>query len=121
MTQTEIDHAALSGTLFDEVLQPLAVAKRNTGVQPYFPAGRDATVTSYFVPSSVTSMTPAQFEFPGGGSADGLIAALVTYWTAEGEPVLAAMGPRLGAIADALSNAGVPDDGSVDIFCYTLF
>lgn len=120
MNQTKSEHAELAGLLFDEALNPLAFVKRKAGAQPYFSLGRDASVTSYFV-HSVTSMKPADFEFPGGGSTEGLIQALVAHWTQEGEPALAAIAPRLAAIADAISKAAIRDDGSIDIFCYTLF
>jgi|GEM_PF-3020673 len=121
MNRTDVDPEEHSGALFDEVLRPLAIAKRNAGVEPYFSSGRDATVVSYFVPPGVMSMTPADFEFPGAGGAEGLINALVTHWAEEGESVLATIAPRLNEIAGALSQAAVHDDGSVDIFCYTLF
>ncbi len=115
------DAAELAGTLFDDVLEPLAAAKKRAGDAPYFAAARDAGVASYFVPSTVSSMTSADFAFPGDGGADGLIEALVAHWTEEGEAALAALGPRLAAIADAIARDAVIDDGTVDIFCYTLF
>ena len=122
MSQTNpADSAGLSGTLFDDVLTPLAHARRAAGERPYFPAGREAQVDSYFVTSSITTMRAADFEFPGGGNADGLIDALAEYWTAQGDAVLAVEAPRMKTIAAALRAEAVQDDGSVDIFCYTLF
>jgi len=121
MNWTDVNPDEQSGALFDEVLKPLAIGKREAGVEPYFVSGPDATVASYFVPPKVMSMTPADFEFPGAGGAEGLINALVAHWAAEGESVLATMAPRLNRIAGALSQAAAHDDGGVDIFCYTLF
>ncbi len=124
MSQTEMQvdrSTSLSGALFDEVLVPLAGARQSAGAAPYFPAGRDAAAESYFEPSSVRRMSPADFEFPGGGTAAGLIDALAAYWLAEGETALASSAPRLKAISEALRDEAVADDGSVDIFCYTLF
>jgi len=121
MKRTDVDPEEHSGALFDEVLEPLAIGKRNAGVEPYFLSGCDATVASYFVPPMVLSMTPADFEFPGAGAAEGLINALVAHWAQEGESVLATTASRLNEIAAALSQAAAHDDGSVDIFCYTLF
>jgi hypothetical protein len=121
LNQTSDDGVRLAGALFDEVLVPLAAEKRRAGVPAYFPVAPDPGASSYFTPSSVSSMAPADFEFPGGGTPQGLIAALVDDWRAEGETVLASAGPRLTSIAAAVAAAAAKDDGSVDIFCYTLF
>lgn len=121
MRPTDDDPAELAGDLFDQVLLPLAMAKREVGELAYFSLKRDATVDSYFSPSDLRSMAPADFEFPGGGSAEGLISSLAAHWIGEGEFELAAVAPRLSAIATALSQAAIADDSSVDIFCYTLF
>ena len=111
----------LSGALFDEILVPLAKARREAGAAPYFPPWRDDATSSYFTRSSVSVMSPAEFEFPGGGKAEGLVDALTVFWKAEGEAALSGAGPRLKAIAEALQAETAADDGSVDIFCYTLF
>jgi hypothetical protein len=113
--------AELSGTLFDEVLVPLANARRDAGAAPYFPAWRDEKVATYFERSDVSQMSPVDFEFPGGGTPEGLIGSLMAFWGAEGEAVLARTAPRLGAIAAALREEAAAEDGNVDIFCYTLF
>ena len=118
---SRLNDAQLSAKLFDEVLWPLAEAKRRADDPPYFPAGRDVSVASYFETTRLRSMSHADFVFPGGGTAHGLVDALVTHWTSEAEPALAAMGPRLVEIADALDRAAMQSDGDVDIFCYTLF
>ena len=116
-----LNDAELSAKLFDEVLRPLAEAKRRAGAPAYFPTGREASIASYFETPVLRAMSPSDFAFPGGGTARGLVDALVTHWAGEGEPALAAIGPRLGEIADALDRAAMQPDGSVDIFCYTLF
>ena len=84
------ESAELAGALFDDVLTPLANAKREAGAEPYFALGRDDGLASYFVRPAVTSMRPADFEFPGDGGSEGLIEALVAHWTREGEAELAA-------------------------------
>ena len=122
MSQTDVERSTrLSGTLFDEVLLPLAGARKAVSAAPYFPKWRDAQASTYFEPSDITSMAAADFEFPGGGTPEGLIEALATYWLAQGDTALAASAPQLRAIAAALRDESVDDDGSVDIFCYTLF
>lgn len=119
MNQTE--SMKLSGALFDEVLAPLAEARRAANAPPYFLPWKDETVTSYFAPSQDTRLTSTDFEFPGGGYAEGLVDALEAWWRARGDSELAAAAPRLKAIAKALHSETAHDDGSVDIFCYTLF
>ena len=122
MKQTEIASSTrASGALFDEVLIPLADARRAACAAPYFPAWHDATASTYFTPSAVRRMTPADFEFPGGGTPEGLIDAVTAYWLANGDTTLAAASPRFKEIAAALRDEAVSDDGTVDIFCYTLF
>ena len=111
----------LSQAFFDDVLAPLASGRLSRGAPPYFPSWREGDGSSFFVPSSVSTMSVSDFEFPGGGTGEGLIDALGAHWSADDEPVLAAATPRLAAIVAALRDEVVDDDGSVDVFCYTLF
>ena len=123
MSQTEEKvsrSAKLSAAFFDEVLLPLAKARRAANAAPYFPAARDEQVESYFERASDASGL-ADFEFPGGGTPEGLIEAVSAFWRADGEVALAASASRLAAIADALRDEATADDGSVDALCYTLF
>ena len=121
-TETKMSHSAkLSAAFFDEVLVPLAEARRAASAAPYFPASREAQVESYFEPISGPPMSAGDFEFPGGGTPEGLIAALTAFWRAEGDAALSASALRLVAIADALREEAVAQDGSVDPLCYTLF
>ena len=112
---------SLSRALFDQVLTPLAVSRRDARAAPYFPAWHQKGAVSYFSRSSVKRMSAADFEFPGGGTPEGLMDALVAFWAKEGESALAGIGPRLKAIAAALRDEAAAEDGNVDIFCYTLF
>lgn len=122
MSSTEtfsLESLALS--LFDEIVTPLAESRRSAGKPAYFASKGDAGLHTYFVPPTAAVMPPAEFEFPGGGTADGLIDALATYWKSRGEESLSAMAPRLKEIAAALKNELDEGDGSVDIMCYTMF
>ncbi len=121
MNPTDAEATKLAGAFFDDVLVPLAAEKREADMKPYFPVARDASATSYFFEASVSRMTAADFNFPGGGRSAGLIDAVVTHWLAEGESVLAASGERLRAINAELAANAAEDDDSVDVFCYTLF
>ncbi|MGH8548917.1 MAG: hypothetical protein ACRERU_10020 [Methylococcales bacterium] len=119
MNQTKSDRSArLAGVLFDEVLVPLAAARRARGAQPYFPLQPDPKASSYFSPPSLR--TPSDFELRGG-TAEGLLEALAALWEAQGETELAAMIPRMKEIAEALADEHAESDGTVDVLCYTLF
>jgi hypothetical protein len=116
MNSTErVDALALA--LFDEAIVPLAEARRAAGLEDYFPLAPDPDATSYFEQPAVASMQPSDFAFPGDGAADGLIDALAAFWS---EP-LAALAPALKDIAAALRDEAAQSDGSVDVFCYTMF
>ncbi len=102
-------------------MAPLAEQRRAAGRQAYFPlAGEPGAETYYDVPPQRV-MAPADFEFPGGGSAAGLVDALAAAWTAEGETALATMAPALKEIAAALNLEAEQGDGTVSILCYTMF
>jgi hypothetical protein len=107
--------------LFDEVLVPLAKARRGSGAPPYFPLQQEASRASYFVPPTLKVMSPADFELEVGGKSEALIDALAAYWKRQGETGLAAMAPRLKQLADSLGDEAAENDGKVDILCYTLF
>lgn len=126
MKQTDVDtdmpsSARLAGALFDEVVVPLAQARRAAGAEPYFARAGDATLPTYFTKPELGRMQPSDFELPGGGTAEGLIEALAAHWSAQGEPALTALAPHLKAIAQALAEEAGEGDGSVDVLCYTLF
>lgn len=121
MNSTEDPARQASGALFDEVVVPLAEARKAAGQQAYFPLAKATGVSSYYDEPGVRVMAPSDFEFPGGGTAEGLVDALITSWTAEGESGLAAMAPRLKEVAEALRAESAEGDGSVNILCYTMF
>ena len=122
MNRTKSDRSALlAEAMFDEIVAPLAAAKRASSAQTYFPLWREANTKSYFELPSLKTMSPADFEFQGGGSPDGLIDALAAFWAVQGETELAAMAPRLKEFASALDDEAADNDGKVDILCYTLF
>jgi len=112
---------AIAATLFEKAIAPLAEARRAAGQQAYFPLAPESAVGSYFDEPALRVMQQADFEFPGGGTAEGLIDALAAAWSAAGESELAAMAPALKAIAEALRKEAVEGDRSVSILCYTMF
>ncbi|MBX7165040.1 MAG: hypothetical protein K1X74_01705 [Pirellulales bacterium] len=122
MSSTEVDRTrALAGALFDEVIVPLAARRKAAGQQAYFPLAGEPGAKTYYEQPLLGKMQPADFEFPGGGTPEGLLEALARYWQGQGETDLAAMVPRLKEIATAVADAAHADDGSVSILCYTMF
>ena len=113
--------AELAASFFDEVLTPLATARRSSGKPPYFPLKEEASTSSYFVPAPLKVMRPEDFELRIGDEAEELIDDLCEYWTQQGETELVAMGAPLKKVAAALSTEAAENDGRVDILCYTLF
>jgi len=111
----------LTRTLFDEIVAPLAETMRVAGQQAYFPLAGEAGAKSYYQKPILGVMQPADFEFPGGGTAEGLVDALAAHWTAEGQSGLAAMAPTLKEIVEALRQEAAEGDGNVSILCYTMF
>lgn len=114
-------HAAqLIGALFDDVVAPLAEARRARGAPPYFPLEREAGATTYLAPPRIRAMRPCDYALHGA-TPDGLLDALATLWAEQGEAELAALVPRLREIARALADERAQSDGTVDVLCYTLF
>lgn len=122
MSSTDQDRVRqLAGGLFDEVVAPLAQARRTAEARPYFSTAAQPQVASYYQKPLLGVMQEVDFEFPGGGTTEGLIDALAAYWAAQGETALAAMTPRLKEIAEAVSAEAAENDGAISILCYTMF
>ncbi len=122
MSSTDGDRARrLAAALFDEVVTPLALSRRASGKQAYFPLAAEAGAKSYYETPIARVMQPADFEFPGHGTAEMLVDPLTASWTAEGESGLAALAPALKEIAAALREEAIEGDGTVSILCYTMF
>ncbi|HRX82632.1 MAG TPA: hypothetical protein P5307_26375 [Pirellulaceae bacterium] len=111
----------LSLALFDDIVIPSAEAMRATGHDGYFARARDVKALTYFGPPSMPIMQSADFDFPGGGNATGLIDVAAQHWIAEGEEHLACMCPGMRKIARALEEEAAVSTGDVDIMCYTMF
>jgi hypothetical protein len=107
----------LAVQFFDSQIVPLAQRRLSLGAPGYFPLAPDAEADSYFVPAPAV----VDFDFPGNGNAEGLIAALEAIWRARGEADLMALMPGLSAIADALRAEPVDESGDVSVLCYTMF
>jgi hypothetical protein len=111
----------LAGELFDNAIVPLAERRGRAAVREYFPLAGEPGATTYFNEPTLSSMQPADFDFPGDGTADGMLDALHELWTEQGESGLAALVPQLKQIAAALRNEPAEANGDVSIFCYTMY
>lgn len=120
-TAVESRADVLARSLFDEALAPAAATRRAEGWDGYFPLVGEPERATYFVRPHIAILTPADFDFRGGGDSDGLIDALVAHWVSEGDDHLVALGGRLKDIAKALRDEAVESDGAVDPYCYTMF
>jgi hypothetical protein len=107
--------------VFDELVVPLAKARRSAEAPPYFPLRQEASATSYFGPPSLKVMSPADFELHLGDKSADLLDALGAYWAKHGDTGLTALVPRLKELAVALDEEAAEHDGKVDVLCYTLF
>jgi hypothetical protein len=123
MSSTDPDAARkLAGQLFDEILVPLGDERHQAGRQEYFPLAGDTGAKTYYDQPLLAAMQPDDFEFPGGGTVEGLVDALAASWSAQGDAALAAIAPKLKAIAEELKKeAAVEQDGNISILCYTLY
>lgn len=110
----------LAGALFDEVIVPLAQARRDASIAAFGSAEREAGTATYFSEPSSPSISGTAFE-TSWGDATGLVEALLTHWNDLGESDLQVLGPRFLAIAERLADEPAESDSSVDVLCYTLF
>jgi hypothetical protein len=104
---------------FREVLVPVALRERATGVE-FFAPRPDAEAESYYVEPTNRSMEPADFELRASESVEDFIRELATLWASEGREELAAMAPRLAALASKVREDEERTD-DVSPFMYVMF
>jgi hypothetical protein len=104
---------------FREVLVPLALGERESG-REFFALRPDEAAESYYVEPTKRAMKPEEFELRAGDSVGEFVRELAALWASEGRDDLAAMAPRLAALA-----AEVCEDeeqaGDVSPFIYVMF
>ena len=120
-TNTIRKSTVLAGNLFDRAIAPMAAQFQKEGRAPFFRLGPDAGAISYFSTPSTPVLEAGDYRVEQGGSADGVIAALVRHWRATGDDELAALGPQLIEIAAALRSENEAATGEISPLCYTLF
>ncbi len=122
MNSTELSLSErLAAEAFDRIVVPLALAQRASGAPAYFPRGPERDSASYFSRPAISMMEAADFEFPGHGTAEGLIEGILGKWERSGESDLCVLGPMMRETALALQDEADENDGTVNIFCYAMF
>lgn len=111
----------LAISLFDQAIVPLAMARRSANAPACLPRDHERAAASYFSEPALRVMEAVDFEFPGGGTAEGLIEHVVDHWKRSGEADLCVLEPAMREIALALHEEADKGDGSVNIFCYAMF
>lgn len=109
----------IAADFFREVLVPAARSEREAG-REFFALRPDAEAESYFAEPAKGSMRPEDFELRACESVEDFVRELAALWASEGREGLAAMAPRLAALA-----AGVREDeeqtDDVSPFMYVMF
>ena len=104
---------------FREVLVPLALKERESG-REFFALRPEASAESYYVEPTKREMRPEDFELRAGESVEEFVRELAALWSSEGREELAAMAPRLAALAaEVREDEEQPDD--VSPFMYVMF
>lgn len=104
---------------FHEVLVPVALKERESG-REFFALRPDAEAESYFVEPTKREMRPEDFELRACESVEEFVRELAALWSSEGREELAAMAPRLAALASEVrDDEEQPDD--VSPFMYVMF
>ena len=123
MSSTKEDALSeMIGSLFDEVLMPMAQRMRERGAQP-FPLKPDVSWLSYYVRRARCSMTRDDFTAPSCADFDDFDRRLTAHWQSLGRLELAEHVPRIAGVARAAHAAFALDkqDGEVDPYIYVMF
>lgn len=104
---------------FREVLVPVALRERESG-RELFALRPDAEAESYYVEPTRSAMRPEDFELRAAESVEEFVRELAALWSSEGREELAAMLPRLAALAaEVCEDEEQRDD--VSPFMYVMF
>ena len=104
---------------FREVLVPAALRERESG-REFFALRPDAGAESYYVEPTKGSMRPEDFELRACESVEEFVRGLAALWASEGREELAAMAPRLAALAAEVREDEEQRD-DVSPFMYVMF
>ncbi len=104
---------------FREVLVPVALGERAMG-REFFALRGDDAVESYYVEPTNRVMESEDFELRASESIEEFVRELAALWSSEGCEELAAMAPRLAALASEVREAEEQTD-DVSPFMYVMF
>jgi hypothetical protein len=108
-----------AAVFFREVLVPAALRERDSG-REFFALRPDAESESYYVEPTKSAMRPEDFELRACESVEEFVRALAALWASEGGVELAAMAPRLAALAAEVREDEEQTD-DVSPFMYVMF
>ena len=108
-----------ASAFFREVLVPVALKERESG-REFFALRPDSSAESYYVEPTKREMMPEDFELRAGESVEEFVRALAALWASEGREELAAMAPRLAALAAEVREDEEQSD-DVSPFMYVMF
>jgi hypothetical protein len=108
-----------ASAFFNEVLVPVALRERAAG-REFFALCPDASAESYYVEPTNPSMEAEDFELRAADSVEEFVRELAALWMTEGLEELAAMAPRLAALAAEVREDEEQTD-DVSPFMYVMF
>ncbi len=108
-----------ASAFFREVLVPVALRERATG-REFFALRPEAEAESYYVEPTKRATRPEDFELRASDSVEEFVRELAALWASEGREELAAMAPRLAALA-AEVREGEEEADDVSPFMYVMF
>lgn len=108
-----------AAAFFREVLVPVALRERESG-REFFALRPDEAAESYYVEPTKGSMRPEDFELRAGESVEEFVRELAALWSSEGREELAAIAPRLAALASEVREDEEQTD-DVSPFMYVMF
>ncbi|MES2900349.1 MAG: hypothetical protein V4723_11515 [Pseudomonadota bacterium] len=118
----DADVEAMLGTLFDQLLMPIAESMRAEGREA-FPRKPDVSWLSYYVRRRRSVMTAADFASVACADGAEFVQRLQAHWQHLGRDELVAVAPQFGAAAEALRLARQPGAPSAEPspFVYAMF
>jgi hypothetical protein len=108
-----------AAAFFREVLVPVALGERGAG-REFFALRPEGEAESYYVEPTRREMRPEDFELRAADSVEDFVRELAALWSSEGREELAAMAPRLAALA-AEVREDEEQSGDVSPFVYVMF
>ena len=117
--EREVSKDESASAFFREVLVPVALRERATG-REFFALRPEASAESYYVEPTKRSMAPEDFELRAADSVEDFVRELAALWASEGREGLAALAPRLAALAAEVREDEEQRD-DVSPFMYVMF